>query len=143
MKASHLISFLGGGLLVIGIMMMAGRSNAESTNHVFELRMYHVNDGKMDALKARFRDHTNAIFQHHNMKALGYWVAEDAPNAKNLFIYLVEHPSRKEADKNWDAFVDDPEWKKARAASEVNGVLVEDKNVERYFMDPTSFSALK
>ena len=38
-------------------------SDAPSPNHVYELRLYHVNEGKMDALKARFGDHTDAAFQ--------------------------------------------------------------------------------
>jgi hypothetical protein len=37
--------------------------------------MYHVNPGKMDELKARFGNHTDAIFKQHNMKSIGYWGA--------------------------------------------------------------------
>jgi len=35
---------------------------ATTTPHVYELRMYQVNEGKMDALIGRFGDHTDAIF---------------------------------------------------------------------------------
>ena len=119
------------------------RSAAErlgfSRKHTYDL----VRAGKLEAVKARFRDHTDAIFKHHNMKALGYWVPEDAPDSSNLFIYLLEHSNRQEAEKNWQAFIDDPAWKKAKEESEVNGVLVENKNVHRYFMDPTTFSPMK
>ena len=141
MNATHLVSFVGGAALMLGLSLVS-QSNAQS-NHVFELRMYTVNPGKLEAVKARFGNHTDAIFKKHNIKSIGYWVPQDAPDSKNLFIYMVEHPNRQEAEKNWAAFVEDPAWKKARADSEVNGVLVEDKNVHRYFMDPTSFSALK
>ena len=103
--------------------------------------MYHVNEGKMDALVARFRDHTDTLFKKHNMKSIGYWKPEDAPNSQNLFIYILEHSSRQEADKNWAEFQADPEWKKVKAESEANGPLVD--HIDRYFMDPTSFSALK
>ena len=125
------------------VISAVSQSNAQPARGVYELRMYHVNPGKMEALKARFADHTNAIFQRHGIKPVGYWVAQDAPNARNLFIYIVRHASRAQADKNWDAFVADPEWPKAKAASEVNGVLVEDSNIDRYFMDSTSFSPIK
>jgi len=108
--------------------------------HVYELRMYHVNPGKMEALKARFGDNTDALFQEHNMKSIGYWQPEDAPNSQNLFIYVLEHPSREEAKKNWDTFHADPEWIKVKAESEANGPLVD--HIDRYFMDPASFSAL-
>ena len=92
----------------------------------------------MDALKARFGDHTDAIFKRHNMKSIGYWVPEDA--GQNLFVYILEHPSREEAKKNWDAFHDDPEWQKVKAESEKNGPLVD--KIDNYFMNPTSYSAL-
>ena len=95
----------------------------------------------MDALKARFCDHTDAIFRRHNMKSIGYWSPEDAPDSQNLFIYILEHPSRQEAEKNWAAFQADPEWKKVKAESEANGPLVD--HIDHYFMDPTSFSALQ
>jgi len=124
--------------------MMLGFSALSGPNpshHVYELRIYHVNAGRMEALKARFGNHTDAIFKRHNMKSVGYWVPEDAPSSQNLFIYMLEHPSREEAKKNWDAFHDDPEWKKVKAESEVQGPLVE--HIDNYFMDSTGYSALK
>jgi len=108
--------------------------------HVYELRMYHVHEGKMDALKARFGDHTDAIFKRHHMISIGYWVPEDAPSSQNLFIYILEHPSRQEAEKNWAAFQADPEWKKVKAESEKEGPLVD--HIDHYFMDPTSYSSI-
>jgi hypothetical protein len=114
-------------------------------NHVYELRMYHAREGKMDALVARFRDHTDALFKQHNMKSVGYWQPNDSPQngaeSKNLLVYILEHPSLDEAKKNWAAFQADPEWKKVKAASEANGPLVD--HIDRFFMDPTNFSALK
>jgi NIPSNAP protein len=95
----------------------------------------------MDALKARFADHTDAIFRRHNMKSIGYWQPQDAPSSQNLFVYILEHPSREEARKNWDEFHEDAEWKKAKAESEKNGPLTD--QIDSYFMDPTTFSALQ
>ncbi len=92
---------------------------SDPSHHNYELRMYHVRPGKIDALKARFGD---------------------APSSQNLFIYILEHPSREEAERNWSAFQADPEWKKVKAESEANGPLVD--HIDRYFMDPTGFSAL-
>jgi hypothetical protein len=101
MKTNYVLCFLCGAALMLGFSTLGGSS---PSHHVYELRMYHVHDGKMDALKARFGDHTDAIFKRHNMKSVGYWVPEDAPSSQNLFIYILEHPSRQEAAKNWDAF---------------------------------------
>ena len=82
--------------------------------HVYELRLYQVNEGKMDALIARFGDHTDAIFKRHNMKSVGFWRPQDAPFSENMFVYILEHPSRDDARKNWAAFQADPEWKKVK-----------------------------
>jgi hypothetical protein len=95
----------------------------------------------MDELRDRFGNHTDAIFKRHNMQSVGYWVPEDPPGSQNLFVYILEHPSRPEAEKNWAAFQADQEWQKVKAESEKNGPLVE--HIDRYFMDATSFSALK
>ncbi|HEY6803380.1 MAG TPA: NIPSNAP family protein [Pyrinomonadaceae bacterium] len=137
-KISYLFSFLVGAALMLCLTSL-GRSNPPA--HVYELRMYQVNDGKMDALIARFKDHTDAIFKHHNMKSVGFWRPEDAPYSQNLFVYILEHPSREEARKNWAELQADPEWKKVKAETEVNGPLA--KHIDSYFMDPTSFSTLQ
>src|SRR3954447_19012560 len=140
MKASCVLTFLCGVAVMLGFSAVRG-SNAESSHHVYELRLYHVNEGKMAPLKARFGDHTDAIFKRHNMKSIGYWQPEGAPDSQSLFIYILEHPSRQKAEKNWADFQADPEWKKVKAESEVNGPLVD--HIDHYFMDATSFSALQ
>ena len=138
LKPGLLLSFIAGVAVTAGFTSLA---RSKASQHVYELRLYRVNEGKMDALIARFGDHTDAIFKRHNMKSIGYWRPEDAPYSQNLFVYILEHPSREEAKKNWAAFQADPEWKKVKADSEVNGPLAE--HIDSYFMDPTSFSALK
>ena len=138
MSAPSVLWFIGGAAVTLGLTYAGGSKDSQ---HVYELRMYHVNEGKMDALIARFGDHTDAIFRRHNMKSIGFWRPEDAPYSQNLFVYILEHPSREEARKNWAAFQADPEWKKVKADSETNGALA--NHIDSYFMDPTSFSALK
>ncbi len=92
-----ILPFLCGAAVMVCYNALSG---SNPSHHVYELRMYHVNEGKMDALVKRFGDHTDAIFKRHNMKSVGYWVPEDAPHSQNLFIYILEHPSREEAKKN-------------------------------------------
>jgi len=70
MKPYYVFSFLCGAALILGFSTLRG---SNPSHHVYELRMYHVNPGKIDALKARFGDHTDAIFKRHNMKSIGYW----------------------------------------------------------------------
>ena len=125
--------------LLLSALLFAGSAFAQ--NRVYELRTYTCYEGKLEALKARFRDHTIAIFNRHGMESIGYWVPEDAERSKNTLIYILAHPSRAAAEKDWKAFRDDPEWKKVAAESEANGKIVQ--KVESVFMDPTDFSKLK
>lgn len=110
-------------------------------NKVYELRVYHTLPGRLPALLSRFRDHTVSIFNRHDMKSVGYWVPQDAPLKENELIYVLEHPSREAAAKNWDAFRTDPEWQKVSKASEADGKIVE--KVDSTYMDSTDFSAIK
>jgi len=125
-------------------MMLAAASGAEAqsgsakSDVVYELRIYHANEGKLDALLARFRDHTIAIFSRHGLKLVGFWTPTDEPLKGKTLIYILEHPSRAEAAANWKAFHDDPEWVKVSTASEVNGKLVE--KVDSTYMTLTDFS---
>src|SRR5690242_1284401 len=136
----YVLSFLFGVTLMLAFSKLAA-SNAQSSHHVYELRLYRAKEGKIDALKARFGNHTDSIFKRHNMKSIGYWSPEDEPDSLKLFVYILEHSSREEAEKNWAAFQADPEWKKVKDESEANGPLVD--HIDHYFMDPASFSALK
>jgi len=119
----------------------AGNGSGAAQRHVYELRLYHFKEGKIEALKARFRDHTDRLFKRHHMKSIGYWQPQDAPASQNLLVYILQHPSREDARENWAAFQADPEWKKVKAETEANGPLVD--HIDSYFMDPTSFSELK
>jgi hypothetical protein len=121
--------------LAAGLALML---SAAST-HIYELRTYHANPGKLADLETRFREHTIAIFNKHHMKSVAYWVPTD--NKDNVLIYVLEHESQEEAMKNWKEFSADPEWQAVAKASEVNGKLVD--HVDRVFMAPTDFSAMK
>jgi hypothetical protein len=120
--------------------LFSGVASAEG--RVFELRVYTANEGKLEELKARFRDHTTAIFKKHHMEVVGYWSPQsDDPKSKDTFIYILAHPSREAATQNWKDFNADPEWVKAKADSEKNGLLV--KKVDSTFMDALPFSPMK
>ena len=112
-----------------------------SSGHVYELRTYTAAEGKLANVNARFRDHTQAIFAKHNMKSVGYWTPLEGPTAQTTLIYILEHPSREEARKNWAAFSADPEWQKVKTESEKDGRIV--TKVESVFLVPTDYSPLK
>jgi hypothetical protein len=112
-----------------------------SDTRSFELRTYVAAPGKLDALLARFRDHTTTLFEKHGIANIGYWVATDAEGKPTeTLIYLLAHASRQAARESWSAFVADPDWIAAKDASEVDGRLT--ANVTSVFLDPTDFSDL-
>jgi hypothetical protein len=112
-----------------------------ASGRVFELRTYTAAPGKMDALNARFRDHTCKLFETHGMTNIGYWNPANPGEANQKLIYILAFPSREAADKSWRAFRDDPEWKAVQKASEKEGRLV--TKVESVYLNPTDYSPLK
>jgi hypothetical protein len=106
---------------------------------VYELRTYTTLPGRMEALLARFRDHTCQLFEKHGMVNLGYWTPLDAKDgAGDKLIYLLEHKNREAAVASWKAFGADPAWQTARKASEANGKIV--AKAESVFLAATDFS---
>ena len=130
------------GFIVRGL-LSAPVAHAQTANHVFELRTYTAAPGKLEALKTRFRDHTVKLFTKHGMKHVGYWTPADAPQSDNTLIYVLMHDSREAAQKSWAAFRADPEWIKARDASQKDGSLTAPNGVQSVFMNPTDFSPIK
>src|SRR5882762_3712418 len=113
-------------------------AKVEGKHGCFEMRTYTAAEGKLDALQARFRDHTNALFLKHGMTVIGYWVPmpptkEGEPDrSKNTLVYILAYPDKETRDKMWKEFQSDPGWKKAAAESEKNGKLV--AHVESVFL---------
>jgi hypothetical protein len=133
--------FKGWTLCGISLISLAAGSLIATTNEladsdrVFELRVYHVVPGKMPALEARFRDTTSKLLAKHDLKVVGYWVAED-----NTFIFMVAHTSREKAKQNWNAFRADPDFQEM-AKSEQRDKLVE--KIDSTYMRPTDYSPMK
>jgi hypothetical protein len=118
-----------------------GRAVQPPSTTVYEMRTYTAAEGKLDAVNARFRDHTLKLFEKHGMKNIGYWTPMEGPTAGTTLVYILEHRSRDAAKQSWAAFSADPEWQKAKAASEVNGRIV--AKAESVFMTATDYSPIK
>lgn len=108
-------------------------------SRVYELRTYTTNPGRLSALHKRFAEHTLAIFERHGMHNVMYWTPTDSALKDNTLIYVISHASREQADANWKAFGEDPEWIKVRDASEVDGKILA-KPPERVYMTMTPYS---
>jgi len=138
MKRIILAAVVGIGLVGVGY---AAGATMERADRFFEMRTYYTNPGKMPALHARFKDHTTKLFEKHGMTNIGYWSPSTGENAENTLVYILAYPSKEAREKSWKAFGEDPEWKKAKADSEKDGVLV--SKVVSVFMSPTEYSAIK
>ena len=109
---------------------------------IYELRTYTANPGKLDALNARFRNHTRRIFNRHGIGNVGYWTPFDKPKSGDTLIYLIHHASRKQADANWHTFGSDPAWQKVARDSQRDGKLLSRKP-ERLYLKAQDFSPIK
>ena len=80
---------------------------------VYELRIYAAAEDRLGHLIKRFREHTDRLFRKHKMEPVAYWLPTDGTaKEKRRFVYILKHPSRYAAYRNWNAFTHDPEWKR-------------------------------
>lgn len=142
--------------LTVGLFALTGcatqpvqHATLEGAHACYEMRTYTAAEGKLPALHARFRDHTNALFLKHGITLIGYWTPapptaakeDEADRSGNTLIYILAYPDRAAREAMWKAFQSDPEWKKARDDSEKDGKLV--VKVESVFLNPTDYSPIK
>ena len=118
------------------IFLLSAAAVLAADTRCYELRIYTANEGKLEALNARFRDHTCKLFEKHGLSNVGYWVPEDQSDSR--LIYVISSPSRTAHSKSWKAFLNDPDWKKAYANSIKGGRLV--GKIDSTFMNPTDYS---
>ena len=113
-------------------------AHAQAAARVYELRTYTVPEDRLEALHARFRNHTLRIFQKHGINNVAYFRPQDPEKAKTTMVYLLSYPGRQAADQSWAAFRKDPEWQKVAADSGVGAVKIVSE-----FLEPTDYSPMK
>ena len=121
---------------LVTLLSVLAASAADPDPRCYEMRTYYAAPGKLDALHARFRDHTVKLFEKHGMVNIGYWTPLENPDQK--LVYVLAYPSRDAREKSWKAFMADPDWQTAMKASEKDGKLV--NKVESVFLAPTDYS---
>jgi hypothetical protein len=134
----------------------AAGPSAGAGGRYFEMRTYHAAPGKLDALHARFRDHTISLFKKHGIESVAYWTVaprrgsgaairrprrgREAPEGHARVHHRLPHRRRpRQAVDRVRART--PAWAKAKTESEKDGPLVE--KVEQVFMTPTDYSPLR
>jgi hypothetical protein len=108
---------------------------------IYELRTYTTFEGRLPALLARFQNHTVSLFEKHGIRNVAYWIPQDQSLSENTLIYIIAHADRDAAAASWDAFRNDSEWVEARAASQLDGDIVQE--VVSVFMEATSWSPMQ
>ena len=108
----------------------------------FDLRIYSVLPGKLDAFRNRWRDFAVPIYERHGLHSIGWWVAEkkDA-DGNDQFVCLLAGESVEAIQRSIAAFHADPEWQRVEKETEKHGKLR--SSVESFKMKPADFSALK
>lgn len=118
-------------------------ASAATGSRIFELRTYVCNDGKLDALDARFRNHTLKLFEKHGMTNLPYFHPTDEnKGAGKTLIYLLAHKSVDAAKASFNSFRQDPDWIKVRTESEAAGAILVSPP-SSIFLSSVDFSKLK
>ncbi|KQX68156.1 NIPSNAP family protein [Paenibacillus sp. Root444D2] len=102
---------------------------------LYELRIYQVVPGRMQAILNRFRDDTIRIFAKHDMKVTNFWI--DADESKDRLYYVLEHQDAASREQNFQAFLDDSEWMELKERTEQNGPLHE--KIDIVYMKKSSF----
>jgi hypothetical protein len=108
---------------------------------VFQLRTYHLLPGRLDAIQARFRDHTQALFEKQGLSNYPYWITVEKEGVQSKLVYFIGHQNKEEFNAAFGRFVADPEWIKVRDASEVSGKIVE--KIDSHFYTALPFSPMK
>jgi len=101
---------------------------------IYELRIYHINEGKMEAVCKRFEEHTLKYFPNYGIKVTDFWV--DA-SGKNTLYYICEFENKEKMEAAWASFRVAPEWVEAKAKSEESGPLVAE--VQSFTMENAGF----
>ena len=108
----------------------------------FDLRVYSVLPGRLDAFRNRWRDFAVPIYEGHGLHSIGWWVAEkkDA-EGHDQFICLLSGESIAAIQKSIGEFHQDSEWQRVEKETEKDGKLR--SGVEAFKLLPTDFSLIQ
>lgn len=137
--AGIVLTAFAAGAVIAGGLTHVRQVRADS-EHVYELRIYHVVPGRLPPLEARFRDSTAKLLAKHDLKVVGFWEPENSPGWENTFVFMLDHPSRADAKKNWASFMADPGFQEMIKAEQAEKLV---EKIDSTYMRPMDFSPLK
>jgi hypothetical protein len=113
---------------------------------VFEFRAYTTPPGGLDAINARFRDHTMKLFEKHGIKNIAYFNRmKNEKDADTTLFYILAHKDEKAGAASFDAFRKDPDWIAVKKASEdkAGGSLTVKDGVKSEYYKATDYSPIR
>jgi hypothetical protein len=72
---------------------------------------------------------------------VAYWFTVEEEGIQSKLVYILAHKNEETGRASFSAFRKDPDWIKARDASEANGKIVE--KVESVYMNALPFSPIR
>ncbi len=138
MNRRTLVQSLASAAFVPALVDSAAHAQEITPSTVYELRIYHLNEGKLPLILERFRTRETKIFTRLGMHNVAFWTPIEGPLAGNTLIYLLRHSSREAARDAWAKFKVDPEWVAVKAESEKDGPFMQKADIT--FLQLTDFS---
>lgn len=109
---------------------------------VFDVRIYSILPGKLDAFRTRWRDHAVPIYERHGLHSLGWWVADKKDAEEHdQFVCLLAGESAEAIQNSIGAFHKDPEWQRIEKETEKDGKLR--SGVQAFKLASADFSLTK
>jgi hypothetical protein len=94
---------------------------------IHQLRIYTLNPANREHFHRRFEEHALPIMRRHGFDVVDMW--ESRKGDELQFVYVLAWPDEATMERQWKAFLADPEWVgiKKRSA-EAHGELVREAN---------------
>ena len=108
---------------------------AEKEPRVFELRVYTLNEGKLDTFAGLLRDTASKLYVKHGMTPLGYFTP--LVNKDNNFYILLAHENMAARKASWAALRADPEMTSVFDKLKADKVVVK---AQETFLNETDYS---
>jgi hypothetical protein len=112
-----------------------------SKTRFFELRTYESHSKKANKKKIEMFEHGEiALFRRHGLQPVFFGETLIGSRLPNL-TYLLVFENREAHDRNWSAFVSDPDWNKLRSAPGYADAEIV-CNISNVFLRPAAYSQI-
>lgn len=115
-----------GGRALIARLSRLRYPSASEVAMIYEIRVYEAEDGKAQAMRARFVREVIPRMPGHGIELMGVFTA---PVEDGKLTYMTRFADEAARQAAWASFTSDAGWKAAKAATETEGPLVRSQTV--------------